>query len=381
MQHASKDIGIGIDVGATRTRVAAVDRVGGVLAIRRWRTPCGDSADGMLSRIARNIKIVHEEAGVGAGAAIPVAIALPGPLARDRRSIVRSVNLSVLEGRPIVSELAPRIGSAFGEPKLYTDAEAATWGEYASRGLCVGQAGVGQVGVGHVGGPPLQRWGTRIGCRFVSPTAKAMGHPASPTAKAMGHPTRGSAVFVHLRLGTGVACGIVMDGELQRREAGRSTHLDVLVVDDRTNARLCSCGRHGCLDTIASGAVLEERARELGYANGITGLQQAWEEGADSGRCLVRQAADALEVAINNLTMGFRPYVICLGGGVTEHLPALLAELRNGRDDECGRKSSRAQAHGLPALQLPLLGDNAGVIGAALLAMRRSRPTPGFLPS
>ncbi|MCH8242950.1 MAG: ROK family protein [Planctomycetes bacterium] len=170
MQHASQDIAIGIDVGATRTRVAAVDRVRGVLAIRRWRTPCGDSADGMLSRIARNITIVREEADVGAGAATPVAIALPGPLARDRRSIVRAVNLSVLEGRPIVSELARRIGSAFGEPTLYTDAEAATWGEYTSRGLCVGQAF-------QAGGPPLQRWGTRMGCRFASPTAKAMGHP------------------------------------------------------------------------------------------------------------------------------------------------------------------------------------------------------------
>lgn len=183
MQHDSKEIAIGIDVGATRTRVAAVNRVGDVLAIRRWRTTCGDGADGMLSRIARNITIVREEAGVGAGAATPVAIALPGPLARDRRSIVRSVNLSVLEGRPVVSELARQIGSAFGEPTLYTDAEAATWGEYTCRGIQSAPTLAQAEARGSAGGPPLKRWGTRIVRRFASPTAKAMGHQAHPTAR------------------------------------------------------------------------------------------------------------------------------------------------------------------------------------------------------
>jgi len=307
---------IGLDVGGTQIRVAAVDPDGRILSPRRAPTP--RSGDELLDWIALALQRIQSESeGEPASA---VGLALPGIVDRERGLLVRSVNLPFLQSRPIREELANRIGLPIS---LMTDADAATWGEYLA---CTPRPGA----------------------------------------------------FVHLRLGTGVACGIVVDDRLRSTGASRTTHWDALVVDDGPDAASCPCGLRGCLETIASGPALERQAATMAYEDGLAGLQSAWGRCEPAARVIVDRVADALVSGICNLksqiqdcplphgrgSEGTDPLrvLVCLGGGVITALPCLVEQtairLRS-RDDDL---TWRVTVH------LPRLGDDAGVIGAAMLA-------------
>ena len=306
MQDSSRLIAIGIDVGGTQTRVAAVDRMGQILARYCHRTDETDGADRLITWLTGAVEDIRDEVGVGSSVDIRLGVALPGTLDQRRRLVVRSVNLPFLEGYPFIDELSRRAGHT---AVLFTDAEAATWSEYVS---CASRAGR----------------------------------------------------FVHLRLGTGIACGVVVEGRLQRLDAHRGQHLDALVVDSTPGARPCPCGRRGCLETIASGRAVEECAREVGYINGIVSLRQAWERGDETAVDLIQNVTDALTEAVNNLATLFEPSVICLGGGVVTGLPCLL-EQTMARLQAVRNENGEAPMSVQPAR----LGDDAGIIGAAMLAI------------
>jgi predicted NBD/HSP70 family sugar kinase len=227
--------------------------------------------------------------------------------------------------------------------------------------------------------------------------------------------------FVHLRVGTGVACGIVVDDRLQPTDADRTTHWKVLVVDDHPDAIACPCGLRGCLETIASGPALEAQARKMGWADGLLGLQKAWQRRSPSSLGVVDGCARLIAVAahkvcgkvqaIGNSTATVRervsaldascplPHelgsdrsggsplasargsnrqdacdaVVCLGGGVITALPCLFERTAvhfwSGEDDFTRRVT----------IYPSRLGDDAGVIGAALLARDAQSESP--LPS
>ncbi len=292
---------IGIDVGGTHIRAAAVDADGRIFRARRAPTP--RNGDGLVDWIALAVRQIQEEAERGVASA--VGLALPGILDAKCASLIRSVNLPFLEGRPIREELAGRTGLAV---TVLPDADAATWGEYS------------------VLIPP-------------------------------------PACFIHLRLGTGVACGIVAEDQLRPTDPDRNTHWRVLVVDDRPGATFCSCGLRGCLETIASGLAIEQRATSLGCRGGLAELQSAWERSEPSARMLIEDIANAIASAIGNLKSQISDrLVVCLGGGVVQVLPCIL-----GKTEE-RLHSLRDSAPGGVALIPARLGDDAGVIGAGLLA-------------
>ena len=321
-------VAIGIDVGGTWTRVAAVDSTGRVLAKERRPTPVDGPATALLQLLGEMFSGLLEDTSLDRGQIQAAGLALPGLLDPKREVLVRSLRLPFLEDRPVRRDLSEKLRCPL---TLMTDAEAATWAEYAAR---------------------------------------------------VPRPRR----FVHLRLGTGIACGVVGNGQLQRLDEGRTSHLPVLVIDPGPDARVCSCGRSGCLETVASGPALAERAERAGYPDGLGQLQLAWQHGETPARELITQSAAALTASFANLTSTFRPDVICLGGGVVTVLPALFEEavrryalpvaarkgahiFRYGDGNSSGR--TRPDDH-IDALTIEPagLGDDAGVIGAALLARR-----------
>lgn len=279
---------VGIDIGGTTSRAALVDSAGTVLDTRRAATP--RDFDSLLFWIAESIG-----AWVDSGRRpISVGLALPGIVSRKDGVLLRSVNLPWLEGR----EIRAAVESATGfRATLLTDAEAAAWGEYV-----------------------------------------AAGRPAEP--------------FAHLRLGTGVACGIVVKGRLVAGDPARRTHLPVLVVDRSPSAPACRCGLRGCLELFASGAALVDQLRVPGPASGLEALRAAWESGDNRARKLVDVASESVVRAIANLAGEHAIATVVLGGGVLDALPML------GRLIIQGSKLSAA-------ITASRLGDNAGIIGAA----------------
>lgn len=295
---------IGIDVGGTHIRAAAVNPNGRIISACRAPTPRdGDELYNWIALAVRRIQVESE-----CGSASVVGLALPGIVDAERGLLLRSVNLPYLQDRLIGEELADRTGLAV---KLMTDADAATWGEYSA---CT---------------PRLR-------------------------------------MFVHLRFGTGIACGIVVDDRLQPTDPNRTTHWKVLVVDDRPDAAVCPCGLRGCLETIASGPAIEQQAESLGCYGGLAGLQKAWERNEPSARTIVDEVTHAIAAAIWNLKSQISGgFVVCLGGGVVQALPCIV-ELTANR-----LRTLRTSVPGSAAtvdLISAKLEDNAGVIGAGLLA-------------
>jgi N-acetylglucosamine kinase len=171
---------------------------------------------------------------------------------------------------------------------------------------------------------------------------------------------RGRRVVVGLILGTGVGGGIVVDGRVLQGLhgiAGEWGHNPM-----RGEHTPCYCGRHGCVETVISGPALEHL-----YC-GLTGepvrLQEIVRRAASGEPAgfatlerLRRKFGEAIAAVINIID----PDAIVIGGGVG-NIAALYA------DD-----TRRAVARNLfnPVLRTeflkPLLGDSAGVFGAALL--------------
>lgn len=86
-------------------------------------------------------------------------------------------------------------------------------------------------------------------------------------AAAMGEMTygvaRGMKNFIVITLGTGVGSGIVINGQLVYGHDGFAGELGHVKVDHSANARLCGCGRHGCLEAYCSATGVARTAREM----------------------------------------------------------------------------------------------------------------------
>jgi glucokinase len=259
-----------------------------------------------VDRLIREVEEVRKEAGIREPLAGAMGVAVPGLIDRKKNALTRSVNLPVLEGYPIAEQLARRSGLSV---TLATDAEATAWAEY-------------------------------------------LAHPGRP------------ARFAHLRLGTGVACGVVADGALLDIYSERSGHLDVLVVESGPGAPECSCGRQGCLEAIASGAALLKHGGAFGYPADLDSLQRAWQRGEATARKIIGDAAAGVSTAVGKIAQRFGAEVVCIGGGVVDRLPALFNEAA-----ACFRKSrTSGDCDFRTSIELSRLGDGAGVIGGALLA-------------
>ncbi len=99
--------------------------------------------------------------------------------------------------------------------------------------------------------------------------SKALGIPVALTndanAAAMGEMTygvaRGMKNFIDITLGTGVGSGIVINGQVLYGSDGFAGELGHVIVDRSEKARLCGCGRKGCLETYCSATGVARTAR------------------------------------------------------------------------------------------------------------------------
>lgn len=309
MTDATRQTAAGIDVGGTQARFAQVENgrvVGGV-----WRSvtqTCRSPHDFLIlvtQGLATVYQLAHLEPRQRVLPDYPIGLALPGLVDQQCGCLSRSVNLPFLEGFPLRAELAKIAGAAV---HLMTDAAAATWGEYEA--------------------VPLPRPGT----------------------------------YTHLRVGTGIALGIVRDGMLLDLDTGRSRHLEVLVVAEGADAVECRCGLCGCLETIASGRAVMGQWSSVEGVGGLGELRAAFLRGDSLAKGIVERARRGIGQALSNIARQFGVTHGSLGGGMVERFPE-LAELVIGD----------ARAQGTVVVERARLGDEAGVIGAARLAAAQDK--------
>jgi glucokinase-like ROK family protein len=182
--------------------------------------------------------------------------------------------------------------------------------------------------------------------------------------------------FLFVKIGTGIGCGIVVDGELYRGVDGCAGDIGHIRVDDF--GPTCACGNTGCLEAFAGGAALARdatAAARSGRSEALAALLA--ENGELSARDvglavtqgdpvavqLIRDSGTRVGQVLASLVSFFNPGLIVIGGGVTAVGHALLAEIRG----VTYRRSLPLATGNLPIV-LSELGAEAGVIGAARMA-------------
>lgn len=184
--------------------------------------------------------------------------------------------------------------------------------------------------------------------------------------------------LIYLTISTGVGGGIIANGQLLLGKQGLAGELGHITVVP--NGPVCSCGRRGHLEALASGpsiarwtqAELDSGApSSLPRGTQLTSrkIAEAASEGDRLSRAAFERAGTYLGEAISNLVNIFNPAMVILGGGVSQSSEFLLGPVRSVLARQV------YSHHFLDTLKLTTaaLGDNAGLLGALVLAKMSSK--------
>ncbi|MGA2269042.1 MAG: ROK family protein [Bryobacteraceae bacterium] len=182
-----------------------------------------------------------------------------------------------------------------------------------------------------------------------------------------------SEVFAHFVVGTGVGGGLVCFDRLlygDDETAGALGHMKVALNSDA----ICSCGRTGCVETVASGpAIVRGFASQMGVPRSfdLDTIAEAASAGSAEALRAFEVAGSWLGVAISNVINVLNPRFITIGGGVVlasmtvggdEGGPYLRAAVRRAR--ELAFEDVAQETRIVPSRY----GNDSGMFGAALLA-------------
>jgi glucokinase len=215
-------------------------------------------------------------------------------------------------------------------------------------------------------------WSANIGFRGVplrDLVSRRLGLPA-----ALGHDVRAGGLaearlgagrdtdhVLFVAIGTGIAAAHVVAGRGFAGARGAAGELGHVVV--RPEGPMCACGSRGCLEAVASAAAVGRRYAELAgtAASAADVAARAGAGDAAAGR-VWREAVQALADGLLTAQALFDVEAVVVGGGLAEAGEALLEPLRTALHE-------RITFHREPRLVRATLGDEAGCLGAALLAL------------
>jgi glucokinase len=318
---------VGIDLGGTTVKVGVVDDAGRPLCWHNIPTEVGRGPDDASQRMGQAVLKAIAEAGLAPADVAGVGLGSPGTLDFHAGVMITPTNFPGWGGFP----LRDTVGRHCALPvSLANDASAAAYGEF-------------WVGSG-----------------------------------------RGYHSLVMLTLGTGVGCGIIIGDLIIEGENGHGTECGHIIVDCAPDARLCSCGQTGHLESYASANGVIGRARDALAAGRPSSLHQRLAEGAELTPLLVAQEAEtgdklAMEIVLQTgryLALGIvtlmhtiDPTGVLLGGAMTFGMKQtdlgrlFLDHVRQ----EVKRRTFPMLAE-RTLIDFASLGADAGFIGAAGIA-------------
>jgi predicted NBD/HSP70 family sugar kinase len=182
--------------------------------------------------------------------------------------------------------------------------------------------------------------------------------------------------LLFVKIGTGIGCGIYLNGEVYRGTDGCAGDIGHIQVDP--HGPVCSCGNVGCLEALFGGVALVRDATAAARAGTSPALAERLAahgvitsknvaDGAAEGdvACirLIRDGGQRVGGVLAGLVSFINPSMIVIGGGLAGLGHILLAEIRS----VVYRRSLPLATGNLPVV-LSELGPRAGVVGAAVLA-------------
>jgi glucokinase len=320
-------VALGIDFGGTKVLAGAVDLDSGeVLATAKKRTNAADNADQMMERLyAVGAEAAHK-ANVKIDELVGVGVGLAGQIDTDQGILLGAPNLSQ---STVDLPMADLLTKHFGVPaRLRNDVQVAALGE-------------GAFGAG-----------------------------------------KDHQEFVCVFVGTGIGGALVRDGKLVPGAAGACGEIGHMVI--HANGRLCGCGGRGHLEAYASRTAITKallgelkRGRKSVLADQLGSgaenepggtairsgaLAKAIDAGDELAFDVVHEAAQYLGYGLASVINLLNPARVILGGGVIEAMDLLFDySVRTAQ-----RESLPTSANSVQIVRAGL-GDNAGIVGAALL--------------
>lgn len=178
-------------------------------------------------------------------------------------------------------------------------------------------------------------------------------------------------------LGTGVGSGIVLNRRVFHGGGGLAGEIGHMIVEP--NGLLCGCGQRGCLEQYASATALVRQATELMAAGKWSALREDMEAGTltterifeaakqrdQLAARLVADLANYLAIACINLCRVIDLQAIVIGGGVAGAGEFLLELIRASFSEQNWGIAGGV----MPTFDATKLGNDAGFVGAAALAM------------
>ncbi|MGI3785138.1 MAG: ROK family protein [Janthinobacterium lividum] len=309
------EVVLAIDVGGTKMALALVDDEGTVLADDVRPTPADPDPLRVVRPLLEGIAAIVGRLPRGSGP-LRVGVSSAGPL-DGPSGTVSPVNIGAWREFPVVEHVRRAAGEATG------------------RGAVVGLANDGH-------------------CFTLGEHWLGAG--------------RDVGSMVGMVLSTGVGAGAVLDDELFGGATGNAVHLGHISVN-AWGAR-CVCGGHGCVEMYARGPAMVAAARQRGWTGGEDA--RALTADARAGDLVALDVIDegmrALAAGIATTATELDVTTFVLGGGVSRAGDVIFDPLRRHVADFAALPYVRD-------LEVrPAMLENAGLLGAAALALRLEMP-------
>jgi glucokinase len=315
------DLVVGVDIGGTKTAILVTEPNGTVRARSVVPTAIG-APDRAADAIAALVTAALAEAAATTHDVAGLGVGVPGRVDRERGRVTHAVNLDWHD-----LPLGPRLESRLGIPTVVeNDVRAAALGLHRRR---------------------------------------LFGQTES---------------LAFLAIGTGIAAGVVLNGQLHRGAHGLAGEIGHVIVEP--DGPRCACGNRGCLEAVAAGPAIIARTK-AGWAARRDGRPPASSEpdlaGAESvfaahaqgdpvATDVIGSAGRAIAWGIHVLALAYDVERIVLGGGVSHVGEPFMAPIR--RELDRYRSASPLTAEILPPdlVQLLPAGSDAGAWGAVTIA-------------
>lgn len=309
--------GVGIDVGGTFTKIAAVTAAGRVLQELELSTKPEQRPARFVERVASRLHLLSSELGQEP---VGVGLGLAGDVDSEKGILRFAPSLSGWKKFHFKEAFSRRLKKPV---VVDNDANMAVWGGYV----------------------------TELKCR-----------PKN---------------VVGLTLGTGVGGGLIINGSLYRGSTGSAGEIGHTKV--RTGGRPCRCGAKGCLEAYAGSygmlysarllmrrlpakSLLHKMAAQPGGLD-CRLLAIAARRGDPSAREVFTRTGAALAAGISNTVLTLNPDVILLVGGISRAGGLLLGPIRKALAQEPFRTPFKR------VLVRAASNPQCGCVGAALLAL------------
>lgn len=256
---------VGVDIGGTKTEAVVVDHDGAVVG--RTRLATGYGSEAVVESAVAAISGAAAEAGVEVEALATIGVGIPGTVDAASGLVTHAINLGVER-----LELGPVLWQRLGMPvRVENDVNAAAIGAF-----------------------------------------HALAQPAS-------------ASIAYLNLGTGLAAGLVLRGELWRGARGSAGEIGHVLVDP--NGPLDLDGQRGGLEVVASGSGIA-RQWATGEDNPVTAVFDAANAGDERAIEIRRRLFEGVAASLRILVLTVDVDLVAIGGGLSRLGDRLLDGVR-----------------------------------------------------